>query len=95
MIYSYDGNAIEKLLQSYNNDKEPFIADTGIKFPERKNEWEEIKILKELFFPNYWNSGLITKPGNKAELKSRLEQLGQLLLDLYNYQNFLKKLVTK
>ncbi len=79
MAYSYDGNAVEKLLQSYNNDKEPFIINSNIKFPDRKSDWEEIKSLRELFFPHYWNCSQIAE--NKAKLKSKLDKLGQLLFN--------------
>ena len=79
MEYQHNGNAAELLLGSYQKDREPFIVDTTINFPHRDNGFEEIKKLKELFFPNYWNAGLITR--NELELKKKINELGQLLFD--------------
>lgn len=67
----------EKLLKSYNNDKQPFMLETSIKFIERNNVFEELVLLRELFFPNYWNSGFITKQENK--LIQKIENLGKIL----------------
>ena len=79
MEYQHNGNAAELLLDSYQKDREPFIIDTTINFPHRDNGFEEIKKLKELFFPNYWNNGLITT--NESELKKKINELGQLFFD--------------
>ena len=76
--YEYDGKAAVRLLQSYREDKKPFITDTSLQFPERSNDWEEVKKLKEIFFPNCWNCGLITKPENMNELRKKLNELGRL-----------------
>lgn len=81
MVYKYKGNAADRLLQSYQRDKQPFITDTAIKFPERADDWEEVKRLKELFFPNYWNCGSITELENRAELKIRVDKLGQVFFN--------------
>lgn len=81
MVYKYKGDALDRLLQSYKKDKEPYITDTTVKFPERDNSFKEVSLLKELFFPNYWNYGSITKPENKTELEIKIDELGQALFD--------------
>lgn len=78
MEYPYQGKSIDRLLQSYESDKKPFLTDTAIKFPSRYYEFEEINILKKLFFPNYWNCGSITKRKNRNELKKIIDELGIL-----------------
>ncbi|NQV08564.1 serine acetyltransferase [Candidatus Woesearchaeota archaeon] len=79
MIYKYKGDAIERLLQSYKKDKEPYITDISIKFPKQDNGFKELITLKELFFPNYWNCGFITKSENKEQLETKIDELGQTL----------------
>jgi len=79
MIYRYNGNATDRLLQSYRRDKQPFIRNTDMKFPKRENDLGEIKRLRELFFPNYWSCGSITK--NRRELKIRIDKLGQVFFN--------------
>lgn len=81
MVYKYGGNAIERLLQSYQKDREPFIINTTLKFPNRDNGFKELKMLEELFFPNYWNYGLLTKPKNKEKLEKKVNELGQVLFN--------------
>jgi serine O-acetyltransferase len=78
MKYIYDGNAINRLLQSYQRDKEPFIKDTTIRFVKRSHGFKEIGMLKELFFPYYWNRGIITK--NRKELKKSINELARILV---------------
>ena len=79
MAYQHNGNAAELLLDSYKRDSNPFVTDTTIRFPDRDGGFEEIKKLKELFFRNYWNSGLIII--NELELKKKINELGQLFFD--------------
>jgi serine O-acetyltransferase len=67
----------KQLMESYRKDSEPFITKTELLFPERENVFRELKLLRELFFPNYWNSGLITK--NKYELEKKLKELKKII----------------
>jgi serine O-acetyltransferase len=71
----------KRLLESYDSDKDPFIKDTTVRFPERPNGFREVRLIKELFFPNYWNSGQITSPEGSAELEKKVDELGQLFFD--------------
>lgn len=70
---------VRDLLDSYRADKLPFINDTGLQFPEIKENKREIAVLKEILFPNYWNAGLITKYGSKLEAK--INKLGHLFFN--------------
>jgi len=79
--YEYKGDVVDRLLASYQRDKSPFITDSTKHFPERPNGFEEIRMLKMLFFPNYWNNGLVTQPENRHELESQISYLGQLFFD--------------
>ncbi len=81
MVYKYKGNTLDRLLQSYQKDKEPYTIDPTTQYPERKTSFEELRRLKELLFPNYWNCGFITKPENKTELEIKINELGQALFD--------------
>ena len=81
MIYKYKGSTLDRLLQSYQKDKEPYTIDPTTQYPERKTSFEELRRLKELLFPNYWNCGFITKPENKTELEIKINELGQSLFD--------------
>lgn len=81
MIYKYERGVIDRLLQSYQKDKEPYITDTTIKFPKRDNGFEEIRKLNELFFPNYWNCGLITIPENRSGLEKKIIELGKAFFE--------------
>jgi serine O-acetyltransferase len=78
-MYDYKGSAADKLLQSYREDKEPYITDTAVKFPQRGCGFEELRMLQELFFPNYWNCGSITKVENKRELETKINDLAKVL----------------
>ncbi len=78
MKYIYKSEAIDSLLQSYKGDRKPFIKDTMIQFPIRDYEYKEINLLKKLFFPNYWNSGSVTKEENRKELEKIVNKLGAL-----------------
>jgi serine O-acetyltransferase len=78
-MYDLKGSAADKLLQSYKQDKEPYITDTTTKFPPRSCGFEELRILEELFFPNYWNCGSITTVENKAELEMKINELGRVI----------------
>ncbi len=68
---------IEKLLESYKKDKEPFITSTPLRFPKRDSGFVELDILRELFFPNYWNKGHITK--NLIDLEEKINDLKTVL----------------
>jgi serine O-acetyltransferase len=78
MMYVYSGNAAENLLQSYSRDEEPYITDASAKFPQRDCGFEELRMLQELFFPNYWNCGSITEVKNKIELETKINELGRV-----------------
>lgn len=81
--YKYKGDAVDRLLLSYQEDKNDgnFITDTTLRFPSRDNGFEEVRTLKELFFPNYWNSGSITNSEHREELENKINELGQLFFD--------------
>ena len=79
MMHEYKGSAAYKLLQSYRKDKEPYITDTTRKFPQRDCGFEELRMLQDLFFPNYWNCGSITKVENKTELETKINELARVL----------------
>jgi len=81
MSYVYRGNGLDSLYLSYREDQHLFITDVSRKFPERNSDLEEIKILKSLLFPNYWNCGLITDPENRTLLESKINIFGNLLFD--------------
>lgn len=89
MEYSYNNKIIDKFLQSYSLDIGLFNTDTTIEFPCRGDGFEEVRLLRELFFPNYWNSGKITKPENKVMLEEKIRYLGQLFFE--GIQPFLSK----
>lgn len=80
---------IERLLESYQNDREPFLArEPSTKFTKSASGFRELDLLRELFFPNYWGSGTITKPkiietelGNiedRTDLVERVNELAEI-----------------
>lgn len=79
--YHYKGKAVDGLLDSYNKDRPPFIKYTILRFPKIKESIREISLLKEIFFPNYWNAGSITRIENRKNLEARINELGQLFLN--------------
>jgi len=81
IMYKYKGNSVDSLIQSYQADKEPYITDINRIFPERNNDFEEVRILKELLFPNYWNCGSFSNPLNRIELETKINEFGQVLFD--------------
>jgi serine O-acetyltransferase len=81
MTYTYTGNAAKRLIKSYQADKEPFITDKTIQFREHDCDIEELRRLRELFFPNYWNCGSITILENKSRLEVKVNELGQIFFD--------------
>jgi serine O-acetyltransferase len=78
-MYNYKGSAADRLLQSCREDREPYITDTATKFPRRDCSFEELRMLQELFFPNYWNCGSITEVENKTELDKKINELGRVI----------------
>lgn len=70
---------VKDLLDSYRADKLPFISDTGLQFPEIKESKREIAVLREILFPNYWNTGKITK--KRSRLKAKINELGHLFFN--------------
>ncbi len=79
--YHYNGKAIDGLLSSYNGDRQPFTRNTTLKFPKTIETIREVVLLRELFFPNYWNAGSITKIENRAQLEAKIGELSQLLFN--------------
>lgn len=77
--YRYTGKAIDYLLESYKSDKPPFISYTKLLFPDSDKSKREISILKEIFFPNYWNAGSITE--NSSLLEAKIDELGLLFFN--------------
>ncbi len=71
-------DAVSRLLQSYQRDEDPFMTDTAVKFRELGCHFEEAKRLREIFFPNYSNSGWISLPENRTELEHRVNELSHL-----------------
>ncbi|NQU98467.1 serine acetyltransferase [Candidatus Woesearchaeota archaeon] len=80
-MYEYKGDAINRLFESYKQDKNPFITRTNINFLERDQVFEELGLLREVMFPNYWNNGSITKQDNKKGLEAKINELGQVLFE--------------
>lgn len=72
----YQGDAVANLLRSYQGDENPYLIDPSIKFPERDHELVEIRGLKQILFPNYWNAGALTQPDNQMLLAQKLNALG-------------------
>jgi serine O-acetyltransferase len=79
MMYDYNGNAAENLLQSYRKDEDPYVTDVSTNFPQRDCSFDELKMLQELFFPNYWNCGSITEVKNRTELDTKINELGRVI----------------
>jgi serine O-acetyltransferase len=79
MKHSREEITAKKLAESYKRDRLPFLTDLGLKFPERKGCFGEVMILRELLFPNYWNSGHLTDPENVNALEAKVRALGTLL----------------
>jgi len=78
MEYEYNGDAVEKMMESYGKDGELFITDPNVFFLPQMHRCEKIRMLKELFFPNYWNAGNLTQ--SKEDLLKRFNELGEMLL---------------
>ncbi|MFC6838039.1 serine O-acetyltransferase EpsC [Halomarina ordinaria] len=56
MEYSYSGDAHRRLFASYRADDDPFPAQPSTGFPRREHRFEEVNLLKRLFFPTCWNA---------------------------------------
>lgn len=83
----YDGKAIEDMQSSYNSDTSLFITDKKRVFPESIIEDSKIRVIRELFFPAYWNAGNIID--DKKELSIRFNFLYNTLtlgIKAYNSQ---------
>ncbi len=70
-------NITESLFESYKKDGEPFIKEEK-NFQERGCVFRELKIFREILFPNYWNFYEITK--DKEELEKKLKKFADILL---------------
>jgi serine O-acetyltransferase len=74
VTYEYDGDAHEALADAYRADADPFLAEPGRSFPRRPERWGEIRLLKELLFPYYWN--VDPESLDAAGVRQRLSTLG-------------------
>lgn len=79
--FGYKGKAVDGLLNSYKRDGPFFLKDTSVQFPVLRESIKEVILLKEVLFPNYWNTGSITKIKNKDQLKAKINELGHLFLN--------------
>ncbi len=60
---------INKLIKSYTNDEQPFRIDSKTSFVRRRTLFEELELFKEIFFPQYWNRGVIITHKDLLETK--------------------------
>ena len=77
MDYHYTGDADQRLLEGYATDEEPFPLETTLNFPTREEGREEVRLLKDLFFPRCWNAGEIVR--DEDAIRERLTSLGSVL----------------
>jgi|APSaa5957512622_1039677.scaffolds.fasta_scaffold27260_3 serine O-acetyltransferase len=68
----------EKLLESYESDPDELKLDPSVRFPRRNHTFEEVGLLREIFFPNFWGSSHLTQQENKIDLENRLDDLENL-----------------
>ncbi|MFH1631340.1 MAG: serine O-acetyltransferase EpsC [Candidatus Aenigmatarchaeota archaeon] len=78
MGHTYTGNVMDKIIQSYQSDGDLFIHESNLIFSDIDCNFKELKLIREILFPNYWNCGQIEKDENK--LKNKLNDLGRLFL---------------
>jgi len=78
--YEYKGDAVDRLLASYQSDRGPF-STVELPFPEVPNGRREVGLLKGLFFSNYWRNGAVTRKNGRDELGQQVDELGQLFFD--------------
>jgi len=76
MVYSYSGDAHQRLYDSYQQDQAPFPVETTLNFPQGGSTREEIDVLKKLFFPRCWNAGEVTR--DPHAIRESLSKLGSL-----------------
>ena len=77
MIYFTASSIQNRLLESYQRDREPFLVkEPSVKFAVSQSGFKELDLLREILFPHYWGSGVITKQVD--ELEKRLEELVHL-----------------
>jgi len=74
----------DKLMNSYNKDRHPFIENARLEFPATKTSPSEITLLREILFPKYWNAGSITDKTGKHRLKRKINKLARLIHDQMN-----------
>ena len=77
MKVSYDGNAHELLLRSYQKDTAPHPTRTALNFPHRNHWHEEVGSLKRLMFPQCWNADALVY--DSASILNEIEKLGALV----------------
>ncbi len=69
-------NITHDLMHSYKTDESPFITSQEIAFSKRRDGYEEINLLREIFFPKYWNQNEIAEDAGLLERKIKeLESL--------------------
>lgn len=75
MEYVYDGTAHQGLSGAYAADEDPFPTQAAT-FPDRQAPSEEVRLLRELFFPYCWNAAELVE--NEAAVLEHIEALGNL-----------------
>ena len=75
MNFGYHGTAHQELVSAYEADVAPFSTQPAT-FPERTAAIEEIDLLRQLFFPCFWNANELRD--DALAVRSRLEALGEL-----------------
>jgi serine O-acetyltransferase len=63
---------ISSLQESYKGDSDLFLPKSKLCFPDRE-EFKELHLLRQIFFPYYWNCEDIAN--NSSKLSAKLEQL--------------------
>lgn len=76
MQYRYTGGAHQQLFASYEDDTKPFSTQTSIGFPQREYRFDEVNILKQVFFPTCWNEASLVR--DELAVLDRLDELGEL-----------------
>ncbi|AFZ74043.1 serine O-acetyltransferase EpsC [Natronobacterium gregoryi] len=76
MEYSYTGDAHERLLESYEDDGDPFPTGPAMDFPTVEHRRAEMGYLRRLFFPRCWNAPALLEEA--AAIRELLSELGRL-----------------
>jgi serine O-acetyltransferase len=76
MDYAYRGEAADAFAAAYRADEPPFPTDPDMSFPERVDRCEEVRYLRQLFFPRCWNAEGHLR--DAAAIRDCLSELGRL-----------------